>query len=226
MLPHAHWAEAYFESEVRNGPKREQKLTRRALVVSLCDSTGLVLSNAWFVPATWLGGHQGHYFLYHVSDLKAQCGIAGYLALIQIFASSCCIRLVSSAFVMCSSPRRNFDPSEPFEQLCRRVEGIVLESRHPYPKVTKRAKLPFIVEFVEAVDRIPSGSRYLSESRGIFKHFVMRALYGRSCSDSLRAFVHVDEVHEPGAPCATLYWPNFVEPINGCVKRLDSTFCN
>ncbi|CAM9625890.1 unnamed protein product [Ectocarpus fasciculatus] len=29
---------------------------------------------------------------------------------------------------------RNFDPSEPFEQLCRRVEGIVVESRHPYPK--------------------------------------------------------------------------------------------
>ncbi|CBJ48393.1 Chain A, Crystal Structure Of The Bard1 Ankyrin Repeat Domain And Its Functional Consequences pdb/3C5R/B Chain B, Crystal Structure Of The Bard1 Ankyrin Repeat Domain And Its Functional Consequences [Ectocarpus siliculosus] len=29
---------------------------------------------------------------------------------------------------------RNFDPSEPFDQLCRRVEGVVVESRHPYPK--------------------------------------------------------------------------------------------
>eukprot|EP00903_Cladosiphon_okamuranus_P008728 g8360.t1 len=29
---------------------------------------------------------------------------------------------------------RSYDHSEPFEQLCRRVEGVVVESRHPYPK--------------------------------------------------------------------------------------------
>lgn len=33
------------------------------------------------------------------------------------------------------SRHRNFDQSGSFEQLCRRVEGIVVESRHPYPKV-------------------------------------------------------------------------------------------
>lgn len=33
--------------------------------------------------------------------------------------------------------RRSYDHSEPFEQLCRRVEGVVVESRHPYPKVNR-----------------------------------------------------------------------------------------
>lgn len=32
--------------------------------------------------------------------------------------------------------RRHTDPSEVFEQLCRRAGGVVVESRHPYPKVT------------------------------------------------------------------------------------------
>lgn len=34
-----------------------------------------------------------------------------------------------------TTSRRHIDPSEPFEQLCRRAEGVVVESRHPYPKV-------------------------------------------------------------------------------------------
>lgn len=34
-----------------------------------------------------------------------------------------------------SKSRHRFDLSKPFEELCRRVEGIVVESRHPYPKV-------------------------------------------------------------------------------------------
>lgn len=32
---------------------------------------------------------------------------------------------------------RHNNPSEPFEQLCRRAEGIVVESKHPYPKVRR-----------------------------------------------------------------------------------------
>ncbi|CAN0543532.1 unnamed protein product, partial [Ectocarpus sp. 12 AP-2014] len=50
---------------------------------------------------------------------------------------------------------RNFDPSEPFEQLCRRVEGIVVESRHPYPKGVRQdieAYVPNTDSFYVAFD--------------------------------------------------------------------------
>lgn len=35
--------------------------------------------------------------------------------------------------------------SEPFEQLCRRVEGFVVESRHPYTKVTSEEIHEFVL---------------------------------------------------------------------------------
>ncbi|CAN0353572.1 unnamed protein product, partial [Ectocarpus sp. 12 AP-2014] len=50
---------------------------------------------------------------------------------------------------------RNFDPSEPFEQLCRLVEGIVVESRHPYPKGVRQdieAYVPNADSFYVAFD--------------------------------------------------------------------------
>lgn len=73
--------------------------------------------------------------------------------------------MTTTGWPFCVGRGRHNNPSEPFEELCRRVTGIVVESKHPYKKVRGTPRIQSVTgmdilkgarPFMEGCKQIPT----------------------------------------------------------------------